>query len=71
MFSRPGIPNSKCPMPGCKAKWTRQSASVDENMARRMDRFFRLHTGSNSSAAADAADLTYVDHDDDDGYTQL
>ena len=64
-----GKQKAKCPVAGCNATWEKNTASVDEGMARRMDRFFRVHVASEPSRAA--ATATYIDADDEDGYTQL
>ena len=63
--------NARCPVAGCNATWEKSSASVDENMARRMARFLRVHSASESSTRAAAGNVTYVDADDDGDYTQL
>jgi hypothetical protein len=56
-------------MPGCQAKWDKNSSSVDDSMMRRMARFDRLHAVQ-SAGGTQHVDVTSIDEEDE-GYTQL
>lgn len=46
---------SQCPVPGCKAKWTKSSSSLDRDFELKMNEFFKSKINGNSLRKLDNA----------------